>query len=241
MPYSFSSFSQLLCGFVLLAWPVGAAQSAVQADVQEVFRGDSDLRTIEVSVNGTEVTLGGRVPTFWIKAQAIKKALAVAGVESVVSELDIPAREDDRELAQEVGRAVSRYPHYTLWDYVDGAVNQGVVTLIGSVTPDRDKAGELFERVAKIRGVQDVRSSIETQPASSFDADIRSAIGSKLFNSLDFKEYSTRSNPPFHIIVDHSVVRLVGEVRSAVERRRLEQLVGQVQGVLRVVNDLQER
>ena len=241
MPYSFSSFSQLLCGFVLLAWPVGAAQSAVQADVQEVFRGDSDLRTIEVSVNGTEVTLGGRVPTFWVKAQAIKKALAVAGVESVVSELDISAREDDRELAQEVGRAVSRYPHYTLWDYVDGAVNQGVVTLIGSVTPDRDKAGELFERVAKIRGVQDVRSSIETQPASSFDADIRSAIGSRLFNSLDFKEYSTRSNPPFHIIVDHSVVRLVGEVRSAVERRRLEQLVGQVQGVLRVVNDLQER
>ena len=241
MPYSFSSFSQLLCGFVLLAWPVGAGQSAVQADVQEVFRGDSDLRTIEVSVNGTEVTLGGRVPIFWVKAQAIKKALAVAGVESVVSELDISAREDDRELAQEVGRAVSRYPHYTLWDYVDGAVNQGVVTLIGSVTPDRDKAGELFERVAKIRGVQDVRSSVETQPASSFDADIRSAIGSKLFNSLDFKEYSTRSNPPFHIIVDHSVVRLVGEVRSAVERRRLEQLVGQVQGVLRVVNDLQER
>ena len=128
-----------------------------------------------------------------------------------------------------------------MWDYVDGSVNQGVVTLIGSVTPDRDKAGELFERVAKIRGVQDVRSSVETQPASSFDADIRSAIGSKLFNSLDFKEYSTRSNPPFHIIVDHSVVRLVGEVRSAVERRRVEQLVGQVQGVLRVVNDLQER
>ena len=60
MPYSFSSFSQLLCGFVLLAWPVGAAQSAVQADVQEVFRGDSDLRTIEVSVNGTEVTLAAR-------------------------------------------------------------------------------------------------------------------------------------------------------------------------------------
>ena len=128
-----------------------------------------------------------------------------------------------------------------MWDYVDGSVNQGVVTLIGSVTPDRDKAGELFERVAKIRGVQDVRSSVETQPASSFDADIRSAICSKLFNSLDFKEYSTRSNPPFHIIVDHSVVRLVGEVRSAVERRRVEQLVGQVQGVLRVVNDLQER
>jgi osmotically-inducible protein OsmY len=128
-----------------------------------------------------------------------------------------------------------------LWDYVDGSVNQGVVTLIGSVTPDRDKADELFERVAKIRGVQDVRSSIETQPASSFDADLRSAIASRLFNSLDFKEYSTRSNPPFHIIVDHSVVRLVGEVRSAVERRRLEQLVGRVQGVLRVVNDLQER
>ena len=49
------------------------------------------------------------------------------------------------------------------------------------------------------------------------------------------------NRPPFHVIVDHSVARLAGDVRWEVDRRRLDQLDGQVPGVLRVVNDLQAR
>ena len=213
--------------------------SQIQQGVQRALSGERDLRPIEVSVEGNEVTLRGRVPTFWAKSEAIRKALDVRGVETVASELEILAVEDDNELAQEVARAILRYPYYTMWDYIGGVVNRGVVTLTGSVTPDRDKAGAVFERVAKVRGVQDVRSSIGTQPVSSLDADLRYALASRIFNSIEFAEYARWPNPPFHLIVDHSNVRLLGVVRSEIEKRRLEQLVSHTMGVLRVVNDLQ--
>ena len=224
----------------------GAGQAATQIntsqttqDVQRALGDERDLRPVEVSVEGSEVTLRGRVPTLWAKSEAIRKTLEVDGVETVVSELEIPAVEDDSDLIQEVAKAVYGYVHYTVWDYIDGTVNRGVVTLTGSVTPGIDKPGDLFERVAKIRGVQEVRSTIEIQPASGFDTDIRNALAARVFGSSEFAEYANWPNPPFHLIVNASTVRLVGVVRSEVEKVRLERLVSGTFGVIRVVNDLQ--
>ena len=224
----------------------GAGRAATQIDtsqikqeVQRALRDERDLRSIEVSIEGSEATLRGRVPTLWAKWEAIRKTVDVRGVETVASELEIPAAEDDNDVAQEVAKAVLGYPYYTMWDYINGTVNRGVVTLMGTVTPDHDKAGDLLERVAKIRGVQDARSTIETQSASRFDVDLRYALASRIFNSIEFEEYSSWPNPPFHLIVDHSAVRLLGVVRSELDKRRLERLVSQTTGVLRVVNDLQ--
>ena len=216
-----------------------SSTSEIKEGVQRALRRERDLRPIEVSVDGSEVTLGGRVPTLWAKSEAIRKTLEVEGVETVASELEIPAVEDDNDLMQEVVKAVLRYPHYTVWDYIEGTVNRGVVTLTGSVTPDLDKSGDLFERVAKIQGVQEARMAIETQSVSGFDRDIRNALTVRVFRSDDFAEYSSWPNPPFHLIVNNGTVRLVGVVRSEVEKVRLAQLVRSTFGVLRVVNDLQ--
>ena len=100
---------------LLVERPVEARQTAQQLEreVRETLRGEGDLRRIEVSVQGSEVTLSGRVPTFWAKDQAIKRALDVDGIETVASELEIPAVEDDNDLAQDVAKAVQRYAHYT--------------------------------------------------------------------------------------------------------------------------------
>ena len=231
--------STLLVSTALTAFSMGQTAAQIERDVQRTLEDEHDLRAIAVSVTGTAVTLMGRVPTFWAKSQAIKKTLEVTGVETVVSELEIPAAEDDNDLAQAVAKAVLNYPHYTMWDYIGGGVDRGVVTLMGSVTPDRDKAGQLFERVAKIRGVQDVRNTIETQPVSGFDADLRYSLASRIFNSTQFQEYSSWPSPPFHLIVHSGRVRLVGVVRSAVEKRVLEQIVSHTMGVFGVVNDLQ--
>ena len=241
---AWTSVGVLLCSTLLVstaetAFGRGQIAAQIERDVQRTLQDERDLRAIAVSVTGTAVTLTGRVPTFWAKSRAIEKTLEVTGVETVVSELEIPAVEDDNDLAREVAKAVLNYPYYTMWDYIDGGVNRGVVTLMGSVTADRDKAGQLFERVAKIRGVQDVRSTIETQPVSGFDADLRNALASRIFNSIRFQEYSSWPNPPFHLIVHNGRVRLVGVVRSAVEKRNLEQIVSHTMGVFGVVNDLQ--
>ncbi len=222
--------------------PVEARQTAQQLEreVHESLRGDGDLRRIEVSVQGSEATLSGRVPTFWAKDQAIKRALDVDGIETVVSELEIPAVEDDSDLAEDVAKAVQRYPYYTIWDVVSGRVEGGRVSLSGRVTPDRAKANEIFERVAKVRGVQDVQSDIMTLPPSQTDWNLRRAIARRVFASTHFERFATMPNPPFHIIVHNSIITLVGYVQGQAELIELQQIVAQTLGVLRVENQLEK-
>ena len=95
-----------------------------------------------VGVQGQEVSLKGRVPTFWAKSRAITKTLEVTGVETVVSELEVPAVKavkDDEVLGQEVVRVILNYPYCMMWDFVQVSVTGGIVTLMGSVTPGLDE------------------------------------------------------------------------------------------------------
>ena len=211
----------------------------VERDVRSSLRDEGDLRGIEVTVEGNEVTLAGRVPTFWAKDQAIKRTLDMEGVEAVVSELEIPVVEEDADIAEDVGKAVTGYAHYTMWDHLTGRVDKGVVWLSGQVTPDRDKAGEIFERVAKIRGVQDVQNDIETLPFSQLDIDLRQALRNRVFASQHFERFASMINPPFHIIVKNSIVTLVGYVQTQIDMIEIQRIVAQTQGVIRVDNQLE--
>ena len=192
-----------------------------------------------MTVAGSEAILTGELETFWSKSEAIRRTLEVDGVETVVSEIEIPPAESDETLAAEVGKSMRRYAHYTVFDYLDGRIDGGVVTLIGKVTPERDKAGELFERVAKIPGVQDVQNQIETMTPSSGDNNLRRVLARAIFGNPHFQRFSTQPNPPFHIIVENSTVTLIGYVQSEIERREMEQIVRHTFGILRVVNQLQ--
>ena len=127
--------------------------------VERRLREDPALRGLEVSVARNDVTLAGTVPSLWDKNEAQRRALGTLGVGNVVSEIDVPVGEDQR-IADEVGKAIDRYPFYTIWDEIGGRVDDGVVTLSGRVTPGRDKARELFERIAKVPGVQGVEMDI---------------------------------------------------------------------------------
>ena len=230
----------VVCAFGASFIPAAAQTSTgIERDVRAELRGERDLRRLDVTVTGTEVTLTGELETFWSKSEAIRRALEVDGVETVVAEIEIPPAESDQKLAEEVGTAMQRYPYYTVFDYLDGRINGGVVTLMGKVTPERDKAGELFERVAKIPGVQDVQNRIETLTPSSGDDNLRRVIARAIFRSTHFQRFSSQPNPPFHIVVENSVVTLIGYVQGEIERREMEQIVRQTSGILRVVNLLQ--
>ncbi len=230
----------VLCVFGASVFPAAAQTTTrIEREIREQLRGERDLRRLEVTVAGSEATLTGELETFWSKSEAIRRTLEVDGVETVVSEIEIPPAESDETLAAEVGKAMRRYAHYTVFDYLDGRVDGGVVTLIGKVTPERDKAGELFERVAKIPGVQDVQNQIETITPSLGDDNLRREIYFQIFSSAHFQRFSSQTNPPFHIIIQNSVVTLVGYLQGDIERREMERIVAQTQGVLRVVNLLQ--
>ena len=93
------------------------------------------------------MTLTGTVPHLLSKNEAIERALDIEGVETVASELQFSFEEDDSDLVDELRKTINRYPHFTIWDYIDGGVNNGVVTLRGSVTPSRNmKAGNPWLR-----------------------------------------------------------------------------------------------
>ena len=230
-------------GLVLAAGAAAAAQSpdALARAVEDALDDERALRRLEVSVAGTEVTLSGSLRNFWEKSEALRIALDVEGVETVASEIEIPEPEDDQELANEVGRQITRYPFYTMWDVIDGRVDNGVVRLRGLVTPIRDKAGELFERIAKIPGVQDIQMDIRPLSPSSGDARIRSIITRQLARNTHFERFARMRNPPFHIIVNNSLATLIGYVQGEIERMELQRIVAQTPGVLRVDNQLQTR
>ena len=224
---------------------VGAAAAPAQSPeqveqaVERELRRDRALRRLEVSVAGDEVTLTGRVRHFWDKNEALRRTFDVRGVGTVVSEIEVPVQEDQEELVEDVSRAIQRYPHYRIWDYLDGRIDNGVVSIFGRVTPERDKAGELFERIAKVRGVQDVQMNVTPLSPSRSDDRLRAAIGRRLFSSEHFQRFASMTNPPFHIIVNNSVVTLVGYVQSQIEYIEMQRIIAQTQGVLRVDNQIQ--
>jgi len=217
----------------------GAGQTNdLQRQVEDAMRG-RDLRNVEVSVQGSEATLAGRVPHFWAKDQAIKRALDVDGIETVATELELPEPEDDNDLAEQIAKAVQRYPHYTMWDHITGRVNEGKVLLGGWVTPERAKDEELFERVGKIKGVQDVQNDIEVLPPAQSDMNLRNSIQRQLAANTHFERFANMMHPPFHIVIRNGHVLLVGYVQTQVEVIEMQRIVGQTQGVLRVENQLQ--
>jgi osmotically-inducible protein OsmY len=142
------------------------ADSAVVAAVKRALTSDSDLRRLTVTASGNDVTLSGRVPTLWHKLEAVKRALKVEGVKNVVSDIELPRSESDQNLALFIGRAIDRYPYQTLFDYIDAVILKGVVRLTGSVTGERNKAEEIAEEVARVRGVQEIRNEIVMLPPS---------------------------------------------------------------------------
>ena len=226
---------------VTAATATAAAQSPeqLQQTVERELRRDRALRRLDVSVAGDEVTLTGSVRNFWEKSEALRRAFEVRGVGTVASEITVPVEEDLERLVEEVSRAIQRYPHYRIWDYLDGRIDNGVVTINGRVTPERDKAGELFERIAKVRGVQDVQMNVTPLSPSRSDDRLRSAIARRLFSSDHFQRFASMTNPPFHIIVNNSIVTLVGYVQSQIEFIEMQRIVAQTQGVLRVDNQIQ--
>ena len=213
-------------------------EPAIVAAVKRALSGQSDLRRLAVTADGGQITLKGRVPTLWLKMDAVKRTLKVDGVKTVVSEMELPKLESDTNLAVGIGRAIDGYPYYTVFDYIDALIKNGVVTLTGSVTPDMNKSEEIENAVAKVRGVHEIRNQIVTLPTQQGDSDIRSSLYTRITDSIHFEDVPIDRRPPFHIVVDRGTVTLYGWVQGETEFRELETIARYTNGVLRVNNNL---
>jgi osmotically-inducible protein OsmY len=215
--------------------------SAVVAAVKRALSDNSDLRRLTVTASGGDVTLSGQIATLWLKQEAVKRTLRVEGVTNVVSEIELPRLESDQNLAFYIGQAVDNYRYQTIFDYLDAVILKGVVTLKGAVTGERNKADEIAEQVARVRGVQEIKNEIVTLPPSQGDVQIRASLYSRLESSIHFQDIINVKNPPFRLIVQNGVITLAGWVQGEIEYRELEQLARFTPGVLRVTNSLRMR
>ena len=231
----------------------------ISRQIEQRLSGDM-FRNVTVSVQASVVSLSGSVPSLWAKTQAIAEALELSDVASVVSHtLDIERAESDRALAEQIEKRIRRVtipgPHrhhggYDIWravyghtsnsfygifDYVDGGIDDGVVTLTGYVTHEY-KAGKMVELVSRVSGVREIQNQIEVLPASTFDNGLRVRIARQIYGNVLRPHVSTAA--PVHIIVNRLHVTLAGTVLSGVEQLKAETSARHVFGVLSVQNNL---
>jgi osmotically-inducible protein OsmY len=127
------------------------------------------------------------------------------------------AERKDLQIANDVSKAVNRYPNFTIFDDLTVAVRDGVVTLDGKVTMPY-KRDAIEKRVAHVEGVKDVRNRIGVLPVSLDDDALRARIARSIYGNSNFWNYAVMPNPPIHIIVEHGRVTLTGVVQSDVDR-----------------------
>jgi len=143
----------------------------------------------------------------------------------------------DSEIRKDVFDQILRYSWYTVFDSIEAGVEQGVVTLRGSVNQPYRKT-DIEKRVARISGVKSVSSEIRVQGVSSFDDRLRRELLHRIYGDERFVRYASWAHPPIRIIVDKGRITLTGLVGSAVE----QQLVGHIaRGTLAFAVDNQVR
>ena len=83
-----AAVTSVLLSILLVGPNPASSQSSSQTerDVREALRGERDLRELDVTIAGTEVTLSDQLETFWSKSEAIRRALEVDGVEPAAAE-----------------------------------------------------------------------------------------------------------------------------------------------------------
>jgi hyperosmotically inducible protein len=142
----------------------------------------------------------------------------------------------DVRIANAIGRQISSYTRFTIFDDVSGSVENGVVTLTGKVTMPYKKT-DIERQVSTVTGVRDVHNRIEVLPISSYDDDLRSRIARAIYGNSAFWRYAAQANPPIHIIVENGHVTLTGVVNNNVDRMLARSLATGF-GELSVTNQL---
>lgn len=199
---------------------------------------DEAITGVNVGVDDGTVTLTGEVDSLWARDRAEELALDHREVKSVVNELTIGSSPGDSEVSREIANRLSRYVHYSIFDTVNVAVRNNVVTLTGKVTWGF-KAKEMEKMAARVAGVERVVNEIEVLPASSQDEQIRNSLASRIYGDPLFVRYSTQFAPPVHIIVENGHVTLTGQVDSEIQRRKAEFIARETFGVFSVDNELE--
>ena len=132
----------------------------------------------------------------------------------------IPAQvsEKDEKIARDVTHAIRLYSGYEIFDWVEGNVENGVVTLTGAVRVPQTQI-DLATLAERVPGVTTVRNEIRVLPLSTYDDQIRRAAVLSISRDPNLAQYLMQANPPVHIVVENGRIELKGVVATTLDKR----------------------
>jgi osmotically-inducible protein OsmY len=194
---------------------------------------------IQVSVDHGVITLNGMVRSLAEKEEVAHYAHEVDDTYAIENLLTIQAGNlSDQQIADSVMAQIDKYVFYSIFDWIEVRVNNGVATLSGWVDEPWHKSG--YEKQArKSVGVRQIKNEIETLPASFTDDHLRRQAARVIYDDPILDRYGYGAVPAIHIIVNMGIVTLKGVVASSFDANRAGSLVRYRTDAFDVINQLQ--
>jgi osmotically-inducible protein OsmY len=237
-PRDVTAFLALVFCLLCVIDGASARQSQRDQETQAAIEKDfmkEKIQGVNMEVRGGTAILSGRPRNVFVKNRALE--IALAHVEEVESEMEIATAESDKQLGEEVIKAIRRYSRIGVFDDIGAYVKEGKVGLGGWVT-EPYKSNEIEKRMAKILGIQEFQNNIEVLPTSQTDRHLRAVLARRLYSDSLFEDYASMVQPPIRIIVKNSRVILSGVVRGQLEKTRALSIIRGTHGVLTVEDRL---
>jgi osmotically-inducible protein OsmY len=211
------------------------SDSDLKQDVDNELKWNPEIESSDIASKAHDgtVSLSGFARDFYEKHQAEITVKRVAGVVAIANDLAVrPNRADrlsDPELAREAVVALKMELPVS-WQDIKIMVHEGRVVLEGTVEW-RFLSERAASAVRRLRGVLDVRNSIQVKPVI-----VASAVKDRI--EAAFKRNAVVDADHVSVEVRGPEVTLRGEVRSWAERDQAYQTAWSAPGVINVVDEL---
>ena len=199
------------------------------------------FNNVTVTVDDGIATLTGTVDLYQYKADAERRVLKARDVRAARNLIEV--KNDgitDHDLqSQLVDRlAYDRVGFGNMFNAIGVSVDRGVVTLDGHARTYVDRASALA-LVSTTPGVLDVVDSIEVDPVSTLDDDIRIRVARAVYGDSAMRKYMIDPAKPIRISVQRGNVSLYGTVNSRMDAQIALVRANSVPGIFSVNSYLQ--
>ena len=199
------------------------------------------FNNVTVTVEDGIATLTGTVELYQYKADAERRVLKASDIRATRNMIEVNSKEvSDRKLQEDlVDRlAWDRVGFGNMFNAIGVSVDQGVATLDGHARTYVDRASALA-LVSTTPGVLDVVDSIEVDPVSTLDDDIRIRVARAVYGDSALRKYMIDPAKPIRISVQRGNVSLYGTVNSKMDAQIALVRANTVPGIFSVNSYLQ--